>query len=79
MPENFSLTKDNLELVKNITTIGTREPQAVVMSLHHLTYAEANAESEPAWTHFLLPHHVAEQLAHQLLSAVRESAGQEAH
>ena len=73
------MTKDNLELVKNVTTIGTREPQAVMMSLHHLTHAAASTGSEPAWTHFLLPPQVAEQLAHELLRSVREAAGQESH
>jgi hypothetical protein len=79
MSEKVTLTGDNAALVKSIAAAGIREPQAVRMSLHHLTYAEATGGGEPTLTHFLLSPCLAEELGCQLLSAAREAMGQESH
>lgn len=69
-----TIAKLDSELVQRIATAGTREPPAIMLSLHHLTHAEATEGCEPRVTNFLLPPYLAEQLASELMDSVRASA-----
>jgi hypothetical protein len=74
-----TIAKLDSELVQRIAAAGTQDPQAIMMSLHHLTYAEATEGCEPTVTYFLLPPYLAEHLAYELLNAVRAATGQAQH
>lgn len=70
-----AIAKLDSELVQRIATAGTQEPPAIMMSLHHLTHAEATAGRDPGVTNFLLPPYLAEHLATELMNAVRAATG----